>query len=239
MGEWIELTAADGHTLAAYRAAPASQHHGREGNATEGPGAVRGGGPGGVVVIQEVFGVNTHIRSVCERFAEAGFEAIAPSLFDRIRPEVELGYDQAGIEQGRALVGELGWERPLLDVRAAALRLGAEDRARVVGYCWGGTVAWLAACRLDIGRCAAYYGRQIVDFPDDHPRCATIAHFGADDALIPMSAVEAVRAANPKVPVYVYPGAGHGFNCDQRADYRADAAASALERTLRLFTEKG
>lgn len=221
MGEWIELNAADGHALAAYRAAPAGLRH------------------GGVVVIQEVFGVNAHIRSVCKRFAEAGFAAIAPALFDRVKRGVELGYDQAGIEQGRDLAAELGWERPLIDIRAAALSLEADGRACIAGYCWGGTIAWLAACRLDLACASAYYGRQIADFPDDHPRCPSVAHFGADDSLIPMTSVEAVRAANPDVPIYLYPGAGHGFNCDQRADYRPDAAARALERTLRLFNEKG
>jgi carboxymethylenebutenolidase len=219
MGDWIRLSAADGHSMAAYRSLPA--------------GASRGG----IVVIQEVFGVNGHIRSVCDGFGGRGYEAIAPVLFDRIRPDVELGYDEDGIAEGRALVGELGWERPLVDVWTAALRLDPRGRVGVVGYCWGGTVAWLAACRLDVASAAAYYGRQIVDFPNDHPRCPTIAHFGAEDALIPGSAVDQVRAANPEVPVYVYADAGHGFNCDARADYRPDAAAEALERTLSLFAD--
>jgi carboxymethylenebutenolidase len=219
MGEWVELVAADGHALSAYRAAAEGERR------------------GGIVVIQEVFGVNGHIRAVCDGFAARGYEAIAPALFDRVRTCVELAYDDQGIAAGRELVGQLGWERPLVDVWAAALRLHPQGRAGVVGYCWGGTVAWLAACRLDVACAAAYYGRQIVDFPDEHPRCPTIAHFGAEDALIPLESVERVRAANPSVPMHLYPGAGHGFNCDARGDFRPDAAAVALQRTLALFAE--
>lgn len=218
MGDWIELVAADGHALAAYRVA--------------GTGESRGG----IVVIQEVFGVNGHIRAVCDGFAAHGYDAIAPALFDRVEPGVELGYDDNGIAKGRELVGQLGWERPLIDVWAAALHLHPQGRVGVVGYCWGGTVAWLAACRLDVACAAAYYGRQIVDFPADHPRSPTIAHFGADDQLIPPEAVDRVRATNPAVPVHVYAGAGHGFNCEARGDYRPEAAALALERTLALFS---
>jgi carboxymethylenebutenolidase len=219
MGDWIELAAADGRALAAYRVAATGDRR------------------GGIVVIQEVFGINRHIRAVCDGFAGHGYDAIAPALFDRIETGVELAYDDDGIAKGRELVGQLGWERPLIDVWAAALHLHPHGRVGVVGYCWGGTVAWLAACRLDIACAAAYYGRQIVDFPDDHPRCPTIAHFGAEDHLIPLEAVDRVRAANPAVPVHVYAGAGHGFNCDGRGDYRPDAAALALERTLALFAE--
>ncbi len=217
MVDWIKLRASDGHTLAAYHAMPSGETAAR------------------LVVIQEVFGVNAHIRSVCDGFAARGYEAVAPALFDRIRPGVELGYDEDGISEGRALVGELGWDHPVVDVSAAVERLRPQGPVGVIGYCWGGTIAWLSASRLDVDCAAAYYGRQIAEFPEDHPRCPTIAHFGADDALIPPATVEQVRAANPDVPVYLYPGAGHGFNCDVRADYRADAAAAALERTLTLF----
>lgn len=217
MSTWIELIANDGHGLAAYHALPVRARK------------------GGLVIIQEVFGVNAHIRSVCDDFASRGYEVLAPALFDRVRPGVELDYDDDGIAEGRALVGELGWDHPVRDVWAAATRLDTKGHVGVVGYCWGGTVAWLAASRLDVACAAAYYGRQIVDFPGDHPSCPTIAHFGADDALILLDSVETVRARNPEVPIYLYPGAGHGFNCNVRADFRADAAALALERTLALF----
>ena len=217
MGEWIELTAADGHALNAYRAVPA------------------GARKGGVVVVQEIFGVNAHIRSVCDRYADEGYEAVAPALFDRIRPSVELNYDEAGVNEGRELAAAIGWDHPTQDIEAAARFLDAEGKAAVVGYCWGASWVWVAACRLDIACAACYYGRHIVDLLDETPRCPVIMHFGARDASIPLEAVEAIRAANPQIPIYLYEDAGHGFNCDKRADFRPEAAAVALERTLSLF----
>lgn len=148
MGERVRLTSEDGNVFSGYRADPA--------------GASRGS----LVVIQEVFGVNEHIRKVCDRFADSGYTALAPALFDRVRPGVELAYDEQGITEGRALVTELGWDNPIKDVRAAATALRADLKVGVVGYCWGGTVTWLAACRLDVACAVAYYGRQIVDFLD-------------------------------------------------------------------------
>lgn len=217
MGGQIRLRAGDGVEFSAYRADPA--------------GARRGA----VVVIQEVFGVNVHIRDVCDRFAERGYAAIAPALFDRVRPGVELGYDEAGVTEGRALVTELGWDAPVGDVWAAAKALRADGQVGVVGYCWGGTIAWLAGCQLDVACIAAYYGRQIVDFLGEKPRCPAILHFGAEDPLIPAENIDKVAAAYPEVPLYRYAGAGHGFNCDRRPDFRPDAAATALQRTLDLF----
>jgi carboxymethylenebutenolidase len=219
MGEPIRLRAEDGFEFDAWRTDPVPPRE------------------GAVVVVQEVFGVNAHIRDLCDRFAELGYAAIAPALFDRIRPGVELDYDEAGIATGRALVGELGWEAPMRDIWAAARALRADGKVGVVGYCWGGTVAWLAGCRLDVGCVAAYYGRQIVDFLGEQPRCPTLLHFGADDALIPRENVEKVRAAYPSVPLHLYEGAGHGFNCDRRADFRDAAASLALDRTLSLFAQ--
>lgn len=218
MGDWVQVVADDGHVFSAYHA------------------TAQGAAKGSVVVVQEVFGVNAHIRAVCDGFAAAGYASIAPSLFDRIRPRVELGYDDDGIAEGRALVAELGWEVPLRDVAAAAKHLRADGRVGVVGYCWGGSVAWLAGCRLDVACVSAYYGRHIVEFVGEQPRCPAIMHFGAADPLIPLETVECVRRAWPQTPVFVYEGAGHGFNCDQRADYRPAAAALAMERTLALFT---
>jgi len=219
MGETIRLNAADGHAVSAYHV------------------AAHGPSKGGVVVIQEVFGVNAHIRDVCDRLSEAGYEVIAPALFDRVRGSVELDYTETGIEEGRALVGELGWDDPLKDVWAAAKKLDEAGKVGVVGFCWGGTVAFLAACRLKVACAVAYYGRQIVDFPEDSRQCPIIMHFGAEDPLIPIETVHTVRAANPHVPIFIYEGAGHGFNCDQRADYRAEAAGTALNRTLAFFSQ--
>lgn len=217
MGEKITLRAGDGHALGAYRALPA------------------GKAKGGIVVIQEVFGVNAHIRDVCERFASHGYVAIAPALFDRLAPSVELDYDEAGITRGRELAVALGWEQPLLDVAAAARALEPHGRVGTVGYCWGGSVSFLAGCRLTLACAVVYYGRHVVEFLGERPRCPMLMHFGAEDALIPADNVARIRAAFPEVPVFVYEGAGHGFNCDRRADYRAEAAAAALARTLDLF----
>lgn len=217
MGEWVELTASDGHSLDAYRAAPA------------------GGRKGGVVVVQEIFGVNAHIRSVCDHYAADGYEALAPALFNRIRPCVELNYDAAGVNEGRELAATIGWDHPTRDIEAAALALDADGKAAVVGYCWGASWVWVAACRLDIACAACYYGRHIAELLDEKPRCPVIMHFGADDASIPPESVEAIRAANPHIPIHVYQGAGHGFNCDKRPDFRPETAATALERTLAFF----
>lgn len=213
----IRLTAADGHQFDAYRADPERAAGGR------------------VVVIQEVFGVNSHIRDVCDRFAERGYAAIAPALFDRVRPGVELGYDEAGIAEGRELAAAIGWDRPTADIKAAAEALGPGGTVGAVGYCWGGSWCWVAACRLDLAAAACYYGRHIVELLNEAPRCPSVLHFGAEDPTIPLDNVDTIRRTFPDLPVYVYEGAGHGFNCDRRDQYRPDAAKAALRRTLELF----
>lgn len=217
MGRTVRLTAADGHTLDAYRADPPQERKGR------------------VVVVQEIFGVNGHIREVCERFAGFGYQALAPALFDRVRPGVELDYDEAGIAEGRELATRIGWDLPMLDIGAAAAALDPGGKVGVVGYCWGASWVWLAGARLDLACVVCYYGRHIVDLLPERPRCPALLHFGAEDASIPIEAVERIRAACPDVEVHVYPGAGHGFNCDRRPDYRPEAARLALERTLAFF----
>lgn len=217
MGEIIRVSASDGHALDAYKAEPQQEPK------------------GGVVVVQEIFGVNGHIRDVCDRFAAEGYVAVAPALFDRVHPHVELDYDEAGIAEGRELATAVGWDDPVADIRAAAEALRPDGRVGVVGYCWGGSWAWMAACRLHIAAAACYYGRHIVEHLDERPRCPVILHFGADDPTIPADVVARIRAAVPELPVHVYAGAGHGFNCDRRKDYRPDASRMALERTLALF----
>lgn len=218
MGKTIRLTAADGHTLDAYKAEPQQEK-------------------GAIVVVQEVFGVNGHIRDVCDRFAAHGYVAMAPALFDRVRPGVELGYDEAGIAEGRELSTAIGWDDPVTDIRAAAEALRPDRKVGVVGYCWGGSWAWLAACRLNVAAAACYYGRHIVDLMDETPRCPVILHFGADDPTVPAEAVAKIRAGFPEIPIHVYDGAGHGFNCDRRKDFRPEAARMALGLTLALFAQ--
>ncbi|MCP5366490.1 MAG: dienelactone hydrolase family protein [Hyphomicrobiales bacterium] len=216
MGSTLTLTAEDGHQLDAYRADPVGE------------------AKGSVVVIQEIFGVNVHIRDVCDRFAAAGYIALAPALFDRLEKGIELDYVPADIERGRDLVTDLGWDDPIKDVRAAALALRPDMKVGVTGYCWGGSVTWLAACRLELAAASVYYGRHIPDFLDEKSRCPIIMHFGEHDASIPLAAVSRIQTENPMVPIHVYP-AGHGFNCDRRKDYHAESAALAWSRTLELF----
>ncbi|MFQ5566031.1 MAG: dienelactone hydrolase family protein [Paracoccaceae bacterium] len=211
----IQLEAADGHRLDAYRAGPAGE------------------AAAGLVVIQEIFGVNAHIRSVTERFAAQGFDAIAPALFDRVGRGIELGYEADDIADGRAIRAKVATDEALADVAAAVAALGADGRkVGVVGYCWGGSLAWAAATRLDgVGAAVSYYGGQVAEWADEQPRCPVMLHFGETDASIPMEQVQTVRAKHPDLPLHVYP-AGHGFSCDARASYHAPSAALALERTL-------
>lgn len=219
MGQMIELTAADGHTLSAYRADPENE-----------PRA-------GIVVIQEVFGVNPHIRSVCDGFAAEGYGVVAPAIFDRLERGVELQYDEAGITHGRALRTKLGWKSPVLDVSAAVTALkDAGLKVGTVGYCWGASVTWLSATRLDVNCAVCYYGAQIVDFCEEQPRCPVIFHFGEKDDLIPPENVDRIRKAQPEIPLYLYP-TGHGFNCDARADFHPESSELARQRTLEFFVK--
>jgi carboxymethylenebutenolidase len=218
MGTWIEL-GGDGARISAYRSDPAGEPL------------------GGVVVAQEIFGVNGHIRSVCDRYAADGYRAIAPALFDRYEKGVDIGYADADIARGRALKAKATTENALADVAAAREALADIGNVAVVGFCWGGYVAWMAACRLDGFACAVpYYGGGMTDAIDEKPKCAVMAHFGEKDANIPLAGVRKFAAAHPEVQVFVY-GAGHGFNCDQRGSYDAASANLARERTLAFLRE--
>jgi len=218
MGDNISLTAADGFQLSAYQASATN------------PKA-------GVVVIQEIFGVNSHIRDVVDGYAAAGYTAIAPALFDRVKPGIELGYEAADMTQGIGLAFEqLDMVNTLADIQAAIEAAGQHGRVGVVGYCFGGLLTWLSACQLSgVAAASAYYGGGVARQMDKSPNCPTIMHFGELDAHIPMTDVDIVRAAQPEVAVHVY-AADHGFNCDQRASYDAASAALAKERTLAHFS---
>ena len=218
MGEVLRLIAADSHELSAYRADP--------------EGVPRGG----IVLVQEIFGVNAHIREVADRFASEGYAVIAPALFDRIERGVELDYSEETTAKGRALRGELGWEAPLKDIQAALKTLRPAGKVAVIGFCWGGSLAWLAACRLKADGAVCYYGAQIRDFTHEPPACPVLMHFGENDPLIPPAAVAEIAAAHPDIPIFTYP-AGHGFNCDRRGDFHAPSAALAWDRT-RAFLSK-
>jgi len=208
------LTAADGHTLAAYVVGPADAR-------------------AGLVVVQEIFGVNHHMRGVADRFAASGYAVVCPALFDRVERGVALGYDAADVARGRDLRSGIDAHLTLLDVLAAAGALPAGIPRGIVGYCWGGSVAWHGATRSSAFRAAVgWYGGGVAAARDEVPRCPVQLHFGETDASIPLADVDAVRAARPEVEVFVYAGAGHGFGCDERGSYSATDAALAQERTL-------
>jgi carboxymethylenebutenolidase len=210
----LELQAADGNRFSAYVARPA--------------GAPRGA----LVVVQEIFGVNTHIRAVADGYAADGYLAIAPAVFDRVERGVELGYAPADIERGRGLRVAAGDDGPLLDIAAAAAHVASAGKVGIVGYCWGGLLTWLAACRVDgLSAAIVYYGGGVPQQAALMPPCPVLAHFGSQDAHIPLDSVQAFGAAHPEVQLHVY-DANHGFNCDQRGSYDAPAARLARERTL-------
>jgi len=220
MGEFIQLTASDGHKFDAYIAQPSGKAR------------------GGVVIVQEIFGINAHMRSVADDYAAQGYLAVAPALFDRIEPKVELGYEAEDIEKGRDYKGRCSDDKALLDIQAARDTAAAAGKVGVVGYCWGGYLAWLATTRLDgFAAGASYYGGGIGAVADEKPKCPVIFHFGENDHAIPMEDVNKVKAAHPELTVNLYP-AGHGFNCDHRGSYDATSAKIARERTLELFADK-
>lgn len=191
---------------------------------------------GSLVVVQEVFGVNEHIRSVTERFAASGFRALAPALFDPVQADVELGYDEAGLARGRELAAETGFERAVAIVDSARRRLaGNGGKIGVVGYCWGGSVAFLANTRLGLPA-VSYYGARTMPFIDEPLRAPMLFHFGGDDPTTPPADIEKTRERHPQAELHVYPGAGHAFNREvDPAHYHADSAALALQRTLAFF----
>jgi len=218
MGERTQLTATDGFTLGAWEATPAGKPR------------------GAVVVIQEIFGVNSHIRDVVEGYAADGYYAIAPQIFDRVERGIELGYGGDDMQQGIALAFQkLDHKLTLLDLQAAIDRASVHGKVGVVGYCFGGLLTWRSACELQgLGAAVAYYGGGIAGETARSPRCPVMMHFGDRDAHIPLSDVDKVRAAHPEVEVHVY-SADHGFNCDQRGSFDAPAAALARSRTLEFF----
>ncbi|MGA9335657.1 MAG: dienelactone hydrolase family protein [Rudaea sp.] len=189
---------------------------------------------GGIVVVQEIFGVNSHIRSVADGFAAHGFTAIAPAFFDHVESDVELRYDPADYDKGRALVGEVGLDRAIEDVASAAASIASSGKIGVVGYCWGGTVAFLSAIRLGLPA-VSYYGGRNLQFLSEKPAAPVMFHFGEKDAGIPPEVVRKHREALPQMDVYTYP-AGHAFNRDiDPTHYDAASARLALQRTLAFF----
>jgi carboxymethylenebutenolidase len=218
MGETIQLKSADAFSLSAYVAGPA--------NATK-----------GVVVVQEIFGVNHHIRDMADRFAALGYAVVAPALFDRVEPGVELGYTQGDIDKGRKYRMKLSDADVIKDIEAAANHLSGK-KLGIVGYCFGGTVAWWGATRTtNFAASSAWYGGGIPGTKNERPNCPVQMHFGEKDASIPMNDVDSVRAAQPNAEIYVYEGAQHGFGCDERGSYSKPDYDLAQQRTVAFFTK--
>jgi carboxymethylenebutenolidase len=213
-GTDVELRAADGHQLHAYVATPATAD------------------AAGLVVLHEIFGVKPHIREVCDDYARRGFKAVAPALFDRAQRGAALGYDADGIETGRRLRTSIALEQVLLDVQAAIDSVQAPRGVAVLGYCWGGTLAFLAATRLERVACAiGYYGAQTIPFAHETPRVPVLFHFGTMDPRISEADRDTIRHHNPQIETHLFP-ADHGFNCNHRKEWHAPSAEKALGLTL-------
>jgi len=220
MGEMITLKSRfDSFELAAYHAPPRDARR------------------GGLVLVQEIFGVTEHIRELCDGFAEDGYEVIAPSFYDRAAPGFTADYSPESIEKGRELSAAAPWDQVQGDLQAAIDALAGP--VFVTGFCWGGAAAWLAACRCDgLAAAACFYGRRISELVDETPKVPTILHFGKSDPTIPLEKVEEIRERHPELPIYLY-DAGHGFVSDRRADYDPDSARLARLRTLAHFSRNG
>ena len=211
---WIELKPEGAGPIRAWRADPAGKPR------------------GGIVVVQEIFGVNAHIRAVTDKFASEGYLVVAPGIFEHVEPKFEVGYDAQSRERGMAIVGKTDREQMLRDVAAAIEVARQGGKVAVVGFCLGGTIAWAAAGQLPgLSAAVGYYGGGIIGLKDLKPRALTLLHFGEKDQHIPIAGVKEVAAAHPDVEVHIYP-ADHGFNCDHRESYDAPSAALAWTRTL-------
>jgi carboxymethylenebutenolidase len=218
MGKTIEITAADGFKLGAYSAGPE--------NATK-----------GIVVIQEIFGVNKHIRDMADAYAAAGYKVLAPAMFDRAQKGADLGYGPDDRKAGMEMRGKITEEQNIMDFVAAAKALGTASTG-IVGYCFGGTMAFLGATRTkEFAAASCWYGGGIAKAKDEKPNCPLQMHFGETDGSIPAADIEAIKAAQPTAEVYVYPGAGHGFGCADRDSWNPEAYKLAQERTLAFFAK--
>ncbi|HXQ51516.1 MAG TPA: dienelactone hydrolase family protein [Stellaceae bacterium] len=219
MGQTITLKAKDGHSFGAYRADPEGKPR------------------GAIVVIQEIFGVNHHIRDVADRYAALGYVAIAPQVFDRAEKNFETGYDQPSMERGRGARQKIKTEDLLLDTQAAIDAVKSVGKVGIIGYCMGGSVAFMGATRLDgLSAAVGYYGGQIAQVCEEKPRVPTMLHFGDQDQSIPLTDVEKIRKARPETPIFVYK-AGHGFHCDERASFNPFAAQVAACRSQEFFAK--
>jgi carboxymethylenebutenolidase len=220
VGNTIELTASDGHKLSAYRAEP------------------KGKPRGGLIVVQEIFGVNSHIRGVADGYAADGWLAIAPAFFDRVERGLDIGYTPADIERGRAFIPKMKWDDVMKDAGAALAALKPAGKTGILGYCWGGSVSWIAAARLPGVACAVcYYGGQIPSLIDEQPKVPVMFHWGETDHSIPLDAAKKVSAKHSRAESFFYK-AGHGFNCDQRGSFDAESAKLARSRSIEFLRKQ-
>ena len=217
MGEMITLKASDGFALPAYKAMP-----------SEAP-------KGAIVVNMEIFGVNAHIKRDADKFARAGYVAIAPQLFERVAPGLDAGYTPADIEKCRTLIPKVNWDNAIKDLEAAVAEGKKYGKVGDVGYCWGGAAAWMCATRIGVPS-VCYYGGGITGMPKADPKGPVELHFGAKDQMIPLDGVRKFQADHSETPIFIY-DAGHGFNCDERPSYDKKAAEIALQRTLAFFAQ--
>ena len=214
MGKHIDLTAADGHKFSAYVAEPAGKPK------------------GALIIVMEIFGVNSHIRKVTDDYAAAGYLAIAPAFFDRVQRGLDVGYTPADIDIARGLMQKMNFNDAVKDVEAAKAHVASTGKTGIIGWCWGGALSFKAACNVDGLACAvAYYGGAIPSMINEKPKCPVMFHWGEQDQSIPLEKAREVAAAHKDQIHYFYP-AGHGFNCDQRGSYAAESAKTALGRTM-------
>ncbi|VCU68115.1 Carboxymethylenebutenolidase [Pigmentiphaga humi] len=218
-GERMRLTAADGFEFDGYVARP------------------QGKSRAGVVILPEIFGVNSHMRSVADRYAEWGYLAIAPSVFDRVEPGLDLGYGDDDVRKGQALMKLIDWDGAVLDIEAAGRAVAEAGKVGIVGFCWGGTAAWVTAARGKGFACAvSYYGNAIPTVLEPTPRIPMMLHWGERDHLVSKEKMLEPARVAPATIVHFY-ATGHGFNCDQRDLYHAESAALAQQRTLAFLDE--
>lgn len=217
MGAFITTHTTDGHALNVYEAKPEKIK-------------------AGLIVIQEIFGVNHHIQSVADGFAQEGYYVLAPSLFDRVQKNTQLNYTDDDFTKGFALVQQLDWSLVFKDIQATLVLMHDLIKAKVgiVGYCWGGTVSWRCAHHLNFDAAVCYYGGSIHDYMNEKPKCPVLLHFGDRDQYIPPSHVQEIQALNPEIQTHVY-SADHAFNCDERGNYDQASADLARKRTLEFF----
>lgn len=219
MGEMIKLTTKDGATIGAYKATPGAKPH------------------AAIVVLQEIFGVNHHIQKVTDSFATAGYLAIAPGLFDRVSPGIELGYTSEDLKRGMEIRSRIPLEQSLADIEAAIAVAAEAGNVGIVGYCWGGTLAYAAATHLSgLSAAVCYYGSGIAAMAKDQLLAPTEFHFGEQDKSIPPADIEKIRTAHPNSTIHIYP-AGHGFSCDARDSFEEQSASLAQSRTLEFFAK--